>query len=509
MKPITLKADQERLEITALGEQRDGTGDTIQFETAPGIDGTAGRMSVKSANPGTQPRWLLFALHNPTDRTIELWLTADRYEVIGSRVIWPDLDSRRIEQVTHSAGFAPDRVKSDRADIFRIIIERGQTVTYAAEIVSERYPRISLWKPVEFEQHQQERQLFHGILLGITGLLAIFLTAVFAANHKSIFPSAALVAWCVLAMLCVDFGFWHKLFQMRPEDNAQYRAASEAAVAASLVLFLFSFLRVNLWHGFARMLFIVWIAAQIAVIAIAVLDPRLAATVARMALADDRHPRWPHHPVPRRCADLDRALALLPTWILFLVWLFGAGTVVTGRLGGDAATSGLLSGLVLITLLIGFTVTQFAFRSNEPVYGVNPNEKHLKLTAIDRAGISVFEWIARRDEIKLDPEIETALGLGIGELPTKLQDFMSLLHQADRERVRIALDGIKERGGGPLRLDIRLRHADSSYRWFELDGASVPNSDRKALRCVGVVRDVTDARSWPRSGCCTMPCTTA
>ena len=180
----------------------------------------------------------------------------------------------------------PERVKSDRTDIFRLTVERGQTITYVAELASERFARIYLWKPIEFEQRQRDRQLFNGIMLGITGLLAVFLTAVFAANHKAIFPSAALVAWCVLALLCVDFGFWHKLFQMRPEDNAQYRAAAEAALAASLVIFLFAFLRVNLWHGFARMLF-------------AGLDrrpardrgrrrcsiPRLAATVARLSLA--------------------------------------------------------------------------------------------------------------------------------------------------------------------------------------------------------------------------------
>ena len=67
----------------------------------------------------------------------------------------------------------------------------------------------------------------NGIMLGLTGLLAIFY-AIFAANHKAIFPSAALVSWCVLAYLCVDFGFFHKLFQLKPEDNAVYRAASDS-----------------------------------------------------------------------------------------------------------------------------------------------------------------------------------------------------------------------------------------------------------------------------------------
>ncbi len=67
-----------------------------------------------------------------------------------------------------------------------------------------------------------------GAMFAMYLLIFIFLTAIFAANHKLVFPAAALVAWCTLAYLCVDFGFFHKLFNLRPEDNAVYRAAGEA-----------------------------------------------------------------------------------------------------------------------------------------------------------------------------------------------------------------------------------------------------------------------------------------
>ncbi len=493
LKPVTLTGEQDRIDITRHGEAYDGRGDALQIETAAGPDGATGRMGVRASTPGTNPNWLVFALHNPTDKVLELWLTADRYSVIGSGVIWPDLDARRIEAVTHSAGFVPERVRSDRADIFRLTIERGQTVTYVAELSSERVSRVDLWRPLDYEQRLRDQHLFNGIMLGITGILAVFLTTVFAANHKIIFPSAALVSWCVLALLCVDFGFWHKLFQMRPEDNAQYRAAAEAAVAASLVIFLFAFLRVNLWHGFARMLFGVWITAQLALIAVSVLDAKLAATVARSSLAMIGVLGTVIISF-LAARGLDRALALVPTWILFLVWLFGAGVALTGQLAGEVVTSGLVAGLVLILLLIGFTVTQFAFRSNEPLYGASPNQRQLRLAAIDRAGVAVWEWSTRRDEIRLDPEIEATLGLAAGELPTKREDFVTYLHPADRERFELGLTTIKDSQSTVLKLDLRLRHSDSSYRWFEFEGASVPTTDSRALRCVGLVRDVTDAK---------------
>ncbi len=493
LKPIVVDPDQDRIEITTLGEFYDGRGDSLQVETAPAADGMTGRISVTAKTPGTSPNWLVFALSNPTDKPIERWLTAERYNVIGSGAVWPDLDAQRIEAVTPSMDFVPDRIKSDRADIFRITLEPGRTITYVAELSSDRFARIYLWKPLDYELKSRDRLLFNGILLGLTGLLAIFLTAIFAANHKAIFPSAALVAWCVLAYLCVDFGFFHKLFQLRPEDNAVYRAASESAVAASLVIFLSVFLRIAFWHGLIRMLFTVWIVAQLTLVAVAVIDPRLASTFARMSFLVIGAVGGAFT-LFLALRGQDRALSLIPTWILFLIWIFGTAMTLMGRLAGDVVVSSLVAGLVLILVLIGFAVIQFAFRSREPLYGTAPDELQLRALAVDGAGSAVWEWNARRDEIKLSPIIEASLGLGPGELSTKVDDFIKHLHPADRDRFRLMLWSMQERTWAKIRTDFRMRHADNTYRWFELEASSVPNADMRALRCVGLVRDVTDAK---------------
>ena len=47
----------------------------------------------------------------------------------------------------------------------------GHTVTYIAELASDRFARIYLWNGLEYEQKSRDRQLFNGIMLGITGLL--------------------------------------------------------------------------------------------------------------------------------------------------------------------------------------------------------------------------------------------------------------------------------------------------------------------------------------------------
>ncbi|NOT70694.1 MAG: EAL domain-containing protein [Hyphomicrobium sp.] len=493
LTPIVVQPDLERVEITTLGEAYEGRGESLQVETAAGADGVTGRMTVRSSVPGANPNWMVFALSNKTDKPMERWLTADRYTVSGSGTVWPDLDARRIEAVTPSIGFVPERVRSDKADVFRVTLEPGQTITYVAELSTERFARIYLWKPIDYEIKTRDRQLFNGAMLGLTGLLAIFLTAVFAANHKIIFPAAALVSWSVLSYLCVDFGFFHKLFNLRPEDNAVYRAAGEAAIAASFAIFLSAFLRLGLWHGLVRMLIGVWIVAQLALVAVAVIDPRLSATFARLSflLIGALGGMFTLFLAVR---GQDRALSLVPTWVLFLVWVFAAGMTLSGRLSGDVVVAGLVAGLVLVVILLGFTVTQFAFRSLDPVYAGAPTELQSRSLALAGSGSIIWEWNIRRDEFKVGPEIEIALALMPGELSCKADDFLRHVHPTDKERFRVMLVSAQERAGVKIRTDFRLRHADNSWRWFELEAASVPNADGRTLRCVGLIRDVSDAK---------------
>jgi 7TMR-DISM extracellular 2 len=176
VEPIVVKPEQEKLDITALGELYEGRGDKLQIETAPGQDGYIGRMAVQATTAGTNPGWLVFALTNPTTERITRWLAVPRYTLANSRVLSPDLDAGRIAAITPSLGFRPERMKSDRADMFRLSLEPGQTITFAAELSSRQVPRLMLWDPEIYQAKQQDRMLFNGVLLGITGLLAIFLT---------------------------------------------------------------------------------------------------------------------------------------------------------------------------------------------------------------------------------------------------------------------------------------------------------------------------------------------
>jgi diguanylate cyclase (GGDEF)-like protein/PAS domain S-box-containing protein len=491
LEPIVIDPEKDRIDVTALGELYEGRGDKLQIETVPGADGIAGRMAVEATTTGTNPNWIVFALKNGTDKPIVRWITAQRYTMVGSRVFWPDLDSGRIVAITPSLGFRPERIPDDRADIFLLTIEPGAIITFITEMSSVQVPRLHLWKPEAYERQLKDRMLFNGILLGIVGLTAIFMTAVFAANHKSIFPAAALVAWTALAVFCVDFGFWHKLFKLSASDNAIYRAASEAAFAASLVVFLYSFLRVRLWHNWIRLGFAAWIMAQVALIGLTVIDPRLSSGLARasFALIGSVGSLLVTYLALR---GQERALSLVPTWLLLLVWVFGAALVILGQLSGEVIVSSLLAGLVLLIVLLGFTVTQYAFRGGTPFHGVSPGHMQLSSLALEGSGAAVWQWNMRRDELSVGVEVEEALGLPEGMLEGNLKDWLRHIHPADRDKFRMLLWSLQEKGGGELNTDVRMQRSDGSYLWFELRAHSVESTMSDSVqRCVGLMRDVS------------------
>ena len=90
--------------------------------------------------------------------------------------------------------------------------------------------------------------LYQGIVIGIAGLLALFLTIVFVVAGALMFPAAAALAWAVFAYVCIDFGFWRKIFGFDDAPNAYGAPASKPTIGATLIVFLFAYLNLRRWH---------------------------------------------------------------------------------------------------------------------------------------------------------------------------------------------------------------------------------------------------------------------
>jgi diguanylate cyclase (GGDEF)-like protein/PAS domain S-box-containing protein len=490
VEAVNVRLDASAIDLTAATERQKTEGDRIQVSTAPGPDGIVRRIEVRAREGNTN--WAVFALTNNSDEQIDRLIVAPHYRMVGSGLIWPDLGLSRIAGITPSSGDRPLRQESTTSDIFRVTLDPGTVITFVAELRTDKLPQIYLWEPDAYKDKVNSFTLYQGIVIGIAGLLALFLTILFVVKGSVMFPAAAALGWAVLIYIGIDFGFWGKVFDMSAGAERVWRACGEAILSATLLVFLFAYLNLSRWHVRYAHITIAWLAALAALIAVAVFDPAVAAGIARMSLAGiavfglalviylSTH-------------GFDRAVLLIPTWLLLVVWTLGAGLAVSGYVTNDIIGPALLGGLVLIVMLIGFTVMQHAFAGGI-THGIVSDVERRAL-ALTGAGDMIWDWDVSADKVYTSPETEHLLGVKRGALEGPAAQWLEVLHPLDRDRFRSSLDGVVEQRRGRLSQDFRLRAMDGHYLWFTLKARPVVGSDGEVVRLVGTLTDVTDFKN--------------
>ena len=492
IESVRVPVDSRAIDLTRSVERYNGQGDRIQISTAPGADGIVRRIEVGAKQAGTQPNWIVFALTNDSDEQLERLVVVPHFRLSGSGVIWPDLGTTRISAITASQGFAPESEESADADVFRLTLDPGATVTYVAELRSATLPQITLWEPDAYKDKLTSLTLYKGIVIGIAGLLALFLSIVFVVRGAVIFPAAAALAWAVLAYVCIDFGFWHKLFTVGGEADRVSRAVAEASLAATLLVFLFAYLNLNRWHVRYSHIAAGWLLFLTALVGFALYDAPVAAGIARIMLATVAAVGF-ILVLYLSTHGYDRAVMLIPTWFLLLVWVAAAGFTVMGSLTNDLVSPGLMGGLVLIVLLIGFTIMQNAFAVGMAHGVVSDAER--KALALTGSGDIIFDWDVNGDRIFVSPEVESQLGLRRGDLEGAASSWFDRLHNLDRDRYRACLDTVLEQRCGRISQDFRLRSADGQYFAYTMKARPVIGADGEVVRVIGTLADVTDVKA--------------
>ena len=484
--------DASAIDLTRAVERYSSQGDRLLVSTAPGPDGIVRRIEVRAKDPGTRPNWIVFALTNDTDEQIERLIVAPHFRLVASGIIWPDLGATRISTITASQGFAPEREESTDADVFRLTLDPGTTITYVAELRTPNLPQLYLWEPDAYKDKVTSLTLYKGIVIGIAGLLALFLTIVFVVKGAVIFPAAAALAWTVLAYVCIDFGFWDKLFGTTGASDRIWRAGAEATLSATLLVFLFAYLNLSRWHVRASRVAAAWLIFLAALIALAVYDAPVAAGVARISLATIAAVGFVLI-LYLSTHGYDRAVMLIPTWFLLLAWVICAGFTVTGTLTNDLVSPALIGGLVLIVMLIGFTIMQNAFAGGGLGSG-GVTDTSRRALALVGCGDIIFDWDVPADRIFVSPEVEAQLGLGRGSLEGPAAGWLDVLHPFERDRYRACLDTMLEQRRGRINQEFRLRAADGHYFWYGMRARPVVGADGEVIRIIGTLSDITEAK---------------
>jgi diguanylate cyclase (GGDEF)-like protein/PAS domain S-box-containing protein len=492
IEPIKIAREDVALDLSRAVEIYRNQGQNFQVSTAPGIDGIVRRIEVEALDERSSGDWAVFALANTTDRQLDRLIVAPHYRLVGSGLMWPDLGSNRIAAITPSEGFALDRQAARDADIFLVTINPGSIVTFIAELSSPRLPQVYLWEPEAYKDTMNSYTLFRGIVIGIAGLLALFLTILFVVRGTSMFPATAALSWAVLAYICLDFGFLNQVLEISAGSERLWRAGTEIALAATLVVFLYTYLNLNRWHLHFSYGAFTWVMALVALSGVLLFDPSVASGIARFSFALTAVVGLGIIAY-LAAKGYDRAIMLVPSWLMILVWLAGSWMAVTGALDNDIVQPALGGGMVLIILLIGFTVMQHAFAGGALHQGLFSDMERQAL-AIAGSGDAVWDWDVLRDRVVTRPDISRQLGLPQGSLNGPVRNWLPVLHADDRDTFRTTLDVILEHRRGRVAQSFRMRGVDGHYHWFTLKARPIIGSDGEIVRCVGTLVDVTEQK---------------
>lgn len=488
--PIKISPDSTALDLSGLVQIYVDQGSNFRISTPPDPEGIIHGIEVQANSENSQGNWAVLTLANPSDQQLDRLIVAPHYRLAGSGLLTPDLGSVRILSITPSEGFALERQASPDADIFHLTINPGAVVTLVAELGSRDLPQLYLWEPNAYKDTVNSYTLYRGILLGISGLLALLLTILFVVKGTSLFPATAAFAWAVLGYICVDFSFLNKLFNIVPNSEPVWRAGTEVALAGTILVFLFTYLHLNRWHYHFSFGVILWLGALCGLAGMVVFDPVQAAGFARVSLGATAIIG-----ILLICyltiRGYDRAIMLVPTWILYILWLFATYAAVIGKLDNDIVQPALAGGLVLIVLLLSFTVMQHAFSGGAGSQGIFSDLERQALAVMGTDQI-VWDWDIARDRVVTTPDLSLYIGSAAKNLVGPMRNWLPVMHSDDRDSFRMMLDAILDTRAGRIDQTFRLRAGDSQYRWFSLNARPVIGQDGEIIRCVGMLMDITE-----------------
>jgi diguanylate cyclase (GGDEF)-like protein len=490
---VTAPEDVNAVNLTGVLDVVPGENGRVQLSTAPGEDGIIRRIEVLASQNGTNPNWALFAIRNDADVQLERLLVAPYFRLPGSGVFNPDLGAERIRVLTPSGGIRPTRLPDREADVFEVVLDPGATVTFVAELANGSLPELYLWRPDAYRDYVNSFTLFRGTVLGVSALAAVFLTIMFVVKGRGIFPATAAFSWAVLIYLLIDFGVLGPLLGISNGSVQPFRAAAEAGIATTLFGFLFIYLNLHRWHLRFIHLAAALVVVFLALFGFAFFQPAIAATVARLVLALLGVTGF-FLILLLALRGYDRAVLLVPTWIIYIAWLFYGWLVVTGQVSNDVAQPAVAGGLVLSVMLLGFTSVQHAFSEGQVSIGTL-SEVERRALALTGSGDFVFDWNIERDRVTVSDELGTRLGEKRGVLRGSIKRWLDRVHPEDRDRFRTAFDTLVELRRGKVSSDLRLAAHDGSFRTFRMRAKPVLGGDGQVNRIVGTLQDVNEDRA--------------
>lgn len=119
--------------------------------------------------------------------------------------------------------------------------------------------------------------------------------------------------------------------------------------------------------------------------------------------------------------------------------------------------------------------------------------------ALDAAHMGVWDWDVATGRLAWEGRLEEIHGMRPGTFDGTLECFLGAIHPDDRDRARREIEAALGRRAEDFFLEFRTLGHDGRIRWVTGEGRVVCDPEGRAVRMVGVGRDVTGEREAQQS----------
>lgn len=114
--------------------------------------------------------------------------------------------------------------------------------------------------------------------------------------------------------------------------------------------------------------------------------------------------------------------------------------------------------------------------------------------AVQASNVGLWDWNLKTSKIVFSPEWKGQLGYQTHEIGNEFTEWENRIASEDRERVLTRLQSCLDGGNPEYVVECRLRHKDSSYRWFYIRGELLRDDHGAPLRLMGCQVDITELK---------------
>jgi diguanylate cyclase (GGDEF)-like protein/PAS domain S-box-containing protein len=103
----------------------------------------------------------------------------------------------------------------------------------------------------------------------------------------------------------------------------------------------------------------------------------------------------------------------------------------------------------------------------------------------------LWDWNFETDTLFVSPSVEALLGLEAGAVGNSERRWADLILPEDIAIYADTMNAHRRQGNSSFTLEVRMRHGKGGFRWVQLRASCVANAGGRAMRCIGVVSDIT------------------